>query len=416
MLNQPSHGIIGEQVPLKMDENEGWNAKAWLQNRGNQSLLEKVSVLFLTRAGAVRQMVSISQLQKKIPYFDENEILGAVIDPDMEWFDVDRSNNIVYFNPPAYLMSPSDDNRYLAVAYEKQAKSEQYPLMIFQSGNEHLHTFMLDHAVEEMYWINDFRLVVHAKRQRGFAADSLSGAPHYLIDILTGRVEAMPADVDIAASDSGKYLLINQKQEILLQHRLKDIDHKITRNFLNHLPYRLEWVPGVDLITPVYPYDYSGQVKIYSMTGERIYKPFSRSDGRFFAFHGYEEGLAFIREKEGGYYFHILANPTQDSTRSLIKFSGKPLGFDISKYGGIVYIREALQDQTMRIGSFDPTREKHEILFEGQMDAVYDIFCDKGLLIKKTHPNEDGVICHDIQFQGDQPLKSSSRVSRFRKS
>lgn len=381
-------------------ESAGWNAKAWVQNRGNQPLLDKVTVLFLTRAGAVQQLVTISQLQSKIQHFDENEVLGIVIDPDMEWFDVDRSNNIVYFQPPAVLLSPSEDNRYLAVAYGKLARTDQYPLMIFQSSNEHLHTFLLDHAVDRMHWINDSRLIVHSKKSRGMADGAPNGAPQYLIDIVSGRVEALPGDVEIAASDSGKYLLINQKHGNIWRHRLKDLDRKLTRNFMNNLPYALEWVPGVDLLTPNYPYDYSGQVKIYSINGDRIYKPFSRSDGRFFAFHGYEEGLAFIREKEGGYFFHILANPKQESTRSLIKFSGKPLGFDISKYGGIVYIKEALNDQMIRIGSFDPTRETHEVLFEGPMDTIYDIFCDKGLLIRKKHVNEGGITCYDIQFEG----------------
>ncbi len=386
------HLAVGQQVAVIVE------------NLGDLNLPGKIKILFITETGVVacERVVHRHRILVK-EYFPE-KVLGVILDPEMEWFDIDRNNNIAYIDSPPYLVMPSEDNRYLAVAYHKRAETSTWPLVVIRTDGSGRQVYLLDHLLGDIQWISDERLLVHILPTESSPPNG-SGGPAYLIDTLIGRAERLPPRVQVDASASGRFLLLNEPKSMGFGHRLKDIDRKLTRTLLNKISHPLRWVPGTDLIIPEYPPDHQGEIEIFSSSGESVYR-FSPDDAHLSLFMGYEGGLAFLRKKAGKSTFYTIAGP-EHPPRRLAVLEGEPMGFNISTVGGVVYLKEALPDGRFRILKIDPTAGKQEVLFEGTDEGWYDIFCHKGLLIQKKRRGKWGRIHRDIQFRpfGDRDGK-----------
>ncbi|MHC4942662.1 MAG: M1 aminopeptidase family protein [Planctomycetota bacterium] len=371
-----------------------------LQNRGNLKLPEKVRVLFITANGAVEESMTISTDSKTVTRFVQERVVGVVVDPDGDWYDVDRTDNIAYLEPFADLVIPSRDNSSLAVAYRKRAGSDRYPLVIFSTGGEITQVFSLAFPVEGMEWISDHRLLVTVRCRE--LPDRQGSAPkaHYFLDTLLGKLEFFKPGIDILASDSGRYLLLNFMKDRRWQHKLKDLDKKLTRGILSgisqNVPYRLQWLPGTDSVIPVYPFDFQGKCAIYLPDGEEK-NWFLIGDERIHGMHGFGEGLVFLREKAGRKGFFTKTG-TDQIARLKANISGEPRGFAVSEYGGNLLWREEHINDRIRILSFDATSGKKDVLYQGLSEGIYDIFCDKGVLMQRTRIDGEGRSCQDILF------------------
>jgi hypothetical protein len=374
----------------------GQKVKLVLQNRGDLRLTEKVEVLFITDTGAIRKSLVVDRSRREITEYHQGKIIGVVLDPEMQWFDENRKNNLAYLSPPPYLAMPSEDNLLLAVAFHNRSGSEEYPLVVIPTDGENEQIYHLEHPAADLEWIGQHRLLVHMEALKEKDCLCKPNLPHYLIDTQSGRVECIESCTRVSASDSGRYLLLNDYRGKRWRHRLKDIDRKLVRSILYQVPYPLKWLPGTDFIMPDYPSDYRGGVEIFSVAGTAY--PLSRSDAYHFAFHGFEGGLASLGRKNGTLSFYTRADVTKEPTRWKVDLTGHKVEFYLSGYGGIVFFKEFLENQRMRISRLDPSRGVLEILFEGSGVGMYDIFFDKGLLRKVTHHSVQGRVWEDIRF------------------
>ncbi|MBU0755715.1 MAG: hypothetical protein KJ645_11290, partial [Planctomycetes bacterium] len=378
----------------------GQKVSITIENRGDLQLPEKVKVLFITETGAVHEYLSVSQVKKEFVRFIHDRVTGVVMDPDLAWYDTDRSNNLVYVDPAPVLMMPSEDNRYLAMVYPKRIGYEQYPLAIIGNGSDIRQIYSLELPVEKMRWISARRLLITTRQQPDPSDPDMALPAHYLIDTEQEEVTYFGPGVDLQASESGRYLLLNYQQDDRWIHKLKDLDNKLTRGLLSGIsksvPYRLQWLSGTDLIIPVYPYDFQGRYAIYSLEGDET-NWFLVHDERIYGMHGFGEGLVFLREKGESKGF-FTKNTDDRMARLKVRLTGEPVDFKVSKSGGTLFWWEGLPEEQIRVLRYDATLEKKETLFEGPAQGLYPVFCDKGVLIKKNRLRENGSRGEDILF------------------
>jgi len=372
----------------------GVNVRVVVKNKGSFSLPEKVGMLLITDSGVIRQTLQVPRSKAVFSRYVQDDVLGAVIDARMQWFDIDRSNNFAYIDSPPYLAMPSDDNMRIAVAYHKKAGVDGYPLVVLNMGKGEKFVFNLPFRAGSIEWINSHRLLVRLSPGKG---TKLKG-PHCLIDYIAGRTEFYPAGVDVSASETGGFLLFNERKEDGWFHKLKDLDRGLTRNILNTVKHRLAWLPGTDLVVSGYPFSNLGVVAIYSLEGEAMYW-FPAGEYRLGFMHGLGDGVAFLREKNGSKDFFTLDAPRPaNKARHRMKLSGDIVDFSVSELGSGVLLKELLSDGNITISSYDLTRGNNKTLYSGTAEEIYDLFFNEGLLIKKTHTVPGGKRFSDIEF------------------
>lgn len=379
------------------DRPVGQQIRLVFRNNGDLDLPDKVKVLFITETATLQESLTVSRSPTVYSSYVQDKVVGVVLDPDMEWLDSNRSNNTAYLVPSPYMAVPSENNRYLAVAYHKRPGSDGCPLIVYQTNGQVEKAYTLENPVIGMEWISDNRMILKAPPRKKKGDHPPRESFQYLIDVPSGQFERLKPGVELSASDSGRYLLLNEKRGRRWRHKIRDLNRRTTRNILNEVPFPLRWLPGTDFIIPDYPPNYGKDMIIYSRQGEGEYIFEANSQYRLYGFHGFQEGLAFILENEDSKVLYTLTDP-EERPKPLVELKGEPMGFDDSEIGGVAFLKESLPDDMMKVSRFDPIREMREVLFEGEADRAYDIFCHKGLLIKKARVDEEGRFCQDIYF------------------
>lgn len=362
--------------------------KLVFKNLGNLNFPEKVKVQFITESGGKEtRLVSAKSADPGSPFVLEDDfeekIIAVVLDPDLELYDSNRHNNTAYLAPQPYYIMPSEDNRFIAVAYHKEVKSERFPLVILTLPEMKIkEEFGLDYPVGNIQWIDEKRLLVSAAAEDAFKNIGDPGPPRLLIDIMKGHAEVIDSKLDLSFSHSGRYLLINNKKNGFWRHKVRDLDQKLTKNTLNKIPYRLRWLPGSDLVMPVYPPDYVGNTLICSHQGDCLFGV--GENYKLSHFYGYQGDLAFVMERNGEKGVYLLSDPKGES-KCLAMLSGEPLGLYRSKFDGMIFLKEQLPDNRIRIIRIDPSQKKKaKTLFEDPAEGLCDIFSQKGLLSLKV--------------------------------
>jgi len=386
------------------------------QNLGDLDLAEKVKILYITESGVEvenRQISRSLEIDQSNPI--EEKLIGVILDPDLDWLDINRNNNIAYLDPPPYSIMPSEDDNFMAVAYHKRIDDDHYSLVILNRKEDEPNRFSkkmqlsLESPVGEMHWINQSRLLVSFAPKGCFDSIWTAGAPRLLIDVENRWTEVVESDVELSASHTGRYLLLNRKHTSGWRHKLRDLDQKFTRSILNNkIPYPVKWIPGSEYIIPEYPPKYIGEINIYTQHGEYAY-PFPKIDknehvSNFFYFQG---DLAFIWDRNGEKGLYLLTDPRiSSSAKPLFKLKGDPISIYCSKYDEMIYLKEAITENTIRITRVDPIRkEKFKILFEDSAEGIYDIFWPKGVLTRRIRKDEIHGDCPDINFQGFEDIE-----------
>ena len=381
-----------------------------LKNKGDLDLPEKVKIKFVTLKGEVEMFRIVPRSEITLSVYLQDRLKEIVLDPEMEWYDRCRDNNRIFVEPPACLAMPSEDNRYLAAAYYKRSHDAPHRLVIRTVDGGTKQIYGIDHAIRVMRWIGKDRLLAGGTPATGgsqglwrssYAGSDLGGlmeGPISLVDTQRERAEFLPRDVRVSPSTTGRFLIINRLKGKVWHHQLRDLDRRFTRKLLNRVPQPLRWLEGLDLIMPVYPADYAGEVRIYTSEGDVAYSFTVGRNARLYRFFGFGDDLAFIMEQDGFLGLYTLNTP-EDSPELRLRLAGEPEQLELADGNETLFLRERLEGGRIRILRLDRGKQSERVLFEGDGRNVYPLFCKQGLLVKKKRYDDEGNPCEDIYFQ-----------------
>ncbi len=370
--------------PLKKD----CRIRVVIENQGDLDFRGKVGIDVVTDNKIIPNQVTLSSgraVWKKT--LSEEGVVGVVIDPDYEWPDVDRSNNTGYIKIRPRLVIPSPLNNWLAAALERDVKRGDFPLVVTDSGFRRKRTFYFDSLVSDLVWLNENRLLVRTGRKETGEEKTGFGSSWYLVEADRKRIKFLGSDVLLSPSPSGDKLLINEWRGSFWQHRLKDLDEKRERSFLNRIFHRLEFIEGRGLVRAVMPPGSRERVALYS-TEEKVAYVIPVHGVELTDIKGCDDGIFFVGSRGKRTELFLYRDSTA-RVESCYAAEGKEIRYCLDRAQGDVIVwetvplRKAVSDATgvLRIILVDPVAHKTCVLYDGNAAGLFPFYHDKGFLI-----------------------------------
>jgi len=368
-------------------QKDGYQVAFTLVNEGDLELPEKVQVVLITEDRWLRKTMQVSRSGSSWGTLLEEAVLGVIVDPDLEWPDVDRSNNAVFLEPTPMSIMPSPDNRYLAAAFRRQAGPGKVPLMIIELETGRRRTLLLDSPAVDLRWISGARLLVRIGRLSEGKAAPATGSSCLLVEARTGEARHLGRDVSVSPSVSGRFLLVNSRKGHRWKHQLIDLEERRVQPFLNQQFYELEFIPGADLIRLIHPRAATSEVSLFSLEAQRFFPEIHTQKSELTAFEGFDGGVFFLgrqREQSTLYYLARDRAVSGKPPQPLFDFDGASVEYRLNRDEGYIYIFECYEDSpSYRVTYCDLDtfyRGKRKTLYEGDVEIIPEMLNYKGFV------------------------------------
>jgi len=365
----------------------GYQVDVVVRNRGDLDLPEKVEIILITEDQWQRRRMAITQGGETWPVWVEEKVVGVLIDPDFEWPDADRSNNVAYLDPGPDRVMPSRENRFVAAAYRREPGAESVSLVVTKIATGEEETFLLDAPVTRLEWISRQRLLVETGRSNRSGAGRPEGTKHYLVEVGRGGIRFLGRDLRVSPSPSGQFLLLNERKRNRWQHRLLNLRDRMEHTLLNKIYFPLAFIEGKDLLRVHLPGSRARKVSLFSIDGERVYAGIEAADKELSDFEGYGEGVFFLGRGPEQTAFYYLTKEKANSDRApevapLFVFDTREVRFRLDRHLGCIDFFE-LESATgaCRISRFDLDRigrGERMLLFRGPIESLPDLMAHNG--------------------------------------
>lgn len=368
-------------------EKGGYQVNVVVKNRGNLALPEKVEIILITDSQWQRRRMVIPQGGVTWPVWIEEEVVGVLVDPDFEWPDADRSNNVAYLDPGPDLVMPSRENRFVAAAYRRAPGAEKVSLVVTETATKEKETFLLDAPVARLQWIGSERLLVETGRLSPNEAGRPAGTQHFLVEAGTGGIRFLGRNLRVSPSPSGLFLLLNERKRNRWQHRLLNLRDRMEHSLLSRIYFPLAFIEGKDLLRVQLPGSSARKVSLFSVDGERIYAGIEAAESELSDFEGYGKGIFFLGRGPEQTAFYYLPRPDADRSEigelePLFVFDAPEVRFRLDRnLGCIDFFERESSTGICRITRYDLDRlgrsERTE-LFRGAIDSLPELMSHNG--------------------------------------
>jgi len=372
-------------------DGSGYQFSVSYRNLGDFDLPEKVDLVLMTREGAIRREIKIFRNERTWNDYVMQEVTGVALDPEGLWPDLDRENNVSYRDCEPFLVVPSPDDRFLAVATRKEAGTSGGPLLIRnrQEGGERL--YRLEMPVAELRWIRDDLLLVKAGQtaEGGMAAENES--EYYLVDANLGKKKLLGKGIGISPSSSGEFIVINEWRNNRWRHRLYNLKERLERPFLNRVMQYLEFIDGADLLKAVNRQCQPEAVEIYSITGRLLYR-FRHREMELFHFMGHEgsegKGILFLARANDVVSLYAVSSK-MTKPKKLLDLESRQVHCCLDEAGQHVYIHETFPaggtpgESACRqvVSRYDLAAKGVEVLYDGEGEERVQVFHKRGIVL-----------------------------------
>jgi len=368
-------------------EKGGYQVSVVVKNRGNLALPEKVEIILITKDQWQRRRMVISQGGETWPVWVEEEVVGVLIDPDFEWPDADRSNNVAYLDPGPDLVMPSRENRFVAAAYRREPGAESVSLVVTENATNGKETFLFDAPVTRLEWISSERLLVETGWSSRNEAGRPEGTEHFLVEGGRGGIRFLGRDLRVSPSPSGQFLLLNERKRNRWQHRLLNLRDRMEHSLLNRIYFPLAFIEGKDLLRVHLPGSSARKVSLFSVDGERIYAGIEAAESELSDFEGYGKGVFFLGRgpEQTAFYYLARADAGSDNARELeplFVFDAREVRFRLDRnLGCIDFFERERATGVCRITRYDLDRlgrAERTQLFRGAIDSLPELMAHNG--------------------------------------
>ncbi len=350
---------------------------------GNGFPIADVDLWIVYEARTRKETLKFSQ---GVAVFEQKDLfeepLRLIVDPEEQFPDSDRSNNVetFLFSPEPETFAVTEDSSLLALWDERWDGMLQLfdlsPEATDRQAPPIRDSFDIDGEIVSLRWISARRhLLVGVIDDEGKRVDQL-------LDVEDGRLRSFPQGA--MAAPGGHHLLFRRGRPDSPNHRLYNIRGRRESPCQMERSGPLRWVAGADYLIG----GHNGTTEIRSLDGQtRGQLPLAAVDLRDAAFHA-SLGFTFVTESAQGSRLRLSDG---SGVKDLFQAEGRIQGYFLSPDSAHFYVFVETSERDHRVVSFRINGEPFE-LYRGKARPLASLHSFKGAVLSQQSGNlGDGV-------------------------